>query len=307
MKIRIASRRSNLSMKQVELVIKALEKIYPTVKTEIRFYKTKGDVYKNLYPSKIGSKGIFEKEVNQAVLNGDADIAVHSLKDVPSKVSAELKLVAVLPRESPFDALISRNDLKLNELSSGSVIGTSSIRRKAALLNLKPNILIKPLRGNIETRLDKLEKKIYDAVIVAEAALKRLGLEHMVTQVFHPKMITPSPGQGIIAVYARASDKDVTRIFTRVNDNRTYVEAMVEREVMKRVGGGCFTPLGIYAKNDRESIYVISTVYSPNGDKKVMIEDKGRLEEADSLIKRLSCELLDKGAEIFASIKRGKI
>lgn len=304
MKIRIASRRSKLSIKQVELVVKALEKIYPAVKTEIVFYKTKGDIYKNLYPSKIGSKGIFEKEVNQAVLKGDVDIAVHSLKDVPSKISAELKLAAVLPRESPFDALVSRNGLKLNELPSGSVIGTSSIRRKAALLNLRPNILIKPLRGNIETRLDKLEKKMYDAVIVAEAALKRLGLEYMVTQVFHPKVITPSPGQGIIAVYARAGDEDVTKIFSRVNDDKTYVEAMVEREVMKRVGGGCFTPLGIYAENDKEFIYVISTVYSPDGVKKVVIEDKGKLEEADSLIKRLSGELLDRGAEIFASIKR---
>lgn len=307
MKIRIASRRSNLSIKQVELVIKALKKIDPSIKTKIIFYKTEGDIHKNLHPIKIGRKGIFEREINQAVLRREADIAVHSLKDVPSKISAGLKLAATLPRESPFDALVSRNNLRLNELSYASIIGTSSIRRKAALLNLRSDIVIKSLRGNIETRLDKLRRKMYDAIMVSEAALKRLNLENMITQVFHPEIITPSPGQGIIGIYTRVDDKDVIKILSEINDKRTYIEAIIEREIMKRVGGGCFTPLGIYAKNIGKWIDIISSIYSPDGKKKVVIKDKGSLREIDSIVEKLSCKLLNRGAEIFTLIKGRRV
>jgi len=303
MKIRIASRRSKLSIKQVELTIDALRKVYPSIETEIKFYKTKGDIYKNLLPTEIGVKGIFEKEVNKAVLSGEADIAVHSLKDVPSVISKDLILVAVLPRDNPLEALVSRDGSKLNELKTGSVIGTSSIRRRAALLNLRKDIIIKPLRGNVDTRIKKLQKGEYDAIVVAEAGLKRLGLDKTISrQIFKPEEVTPAPGQGIIGIYARSDNDEVIKIFNKINDQNTFKEAYVEREIMKRVGGGCNVPLGVYAENINGFIRVVASLYSPDGDDKIIVIDKDYIANLDNLIKKVSNKLVDKGKRILDMI-----
>ncbi len=307
LKIRVATRRSNLSIKQVELVVEALKKFSPGMKVKVKFIKTKGDIHKDLLPTEIGSKGIFEKEVNLAVLKGEADIAVHSLKDIPLETSRELTLAAVLPRESPFEALVSRKGLKLEKLPAGSVIGTSSARRKSALLYLRPDVKVSPLRGNVETRLAKLHGDMYDAVLVAEAGLKRLGLSHEITQVFPPEKITPAPCQGVIGVYTRGNDEKLLRTLSKINDKNTYVEALIERGILKKVGGGCFTPLGIYAKKRGTTVEVISTLYSPNGKIKVSVKRKGETAKIKSLINIISSQLLSKGAEILASIKSGRI
>jgi len=305
MKIRIASRRSKLSIKQVELAINALKKLYTDIEVEIKFYKTKGDIYKNLLPTQIGVKGIFEKEVNQAVLSGEADIAVHSLKDVPSETSKDLILVAVLPRDNPLEALVSRDGSRLDELKTGSIIGTGSIRRKAALLNLRRDIIIKPLRGNVDTRIKKLQKGEYDAIVVAEAGLKRLGLDKVISrQIFKPEEVTPAPGQGIIGIYARSDNDEVIKIFNKINDQNTFREAYIERKIMKRVGGGCNVPLGVYAENINGSIKVIASLYSPRGDDKIVVIDKDYTVNLDRLIERVSSKLIGRGKNILDMINR---
>ena len=304
MKLRIASRKSLLSIKQVELVVDALKKRYPDIEIEVKFYKTKGDIYRDLPPYKIGSKGIFEKEVNKAVLSGEADIAVHSLKDVPSETYEELRLAAVLPRESPLESLVSRDGLSIYKLKPGSIIGTSSIRRKAAITYLRRDVIVRQLRGNVDTRIRKLMDGMYDAIILAEAGLRRLGYSDSLKRyIFNPYEITPAPCQGIIGVYVHREDREINKIISSINDLDTYLEAYIERGIMKRVGGGCHLPLGIYASKIRDSIFVISALYSPDGRERILIEDVGRASEPDKVIDRVSQELLRLGRHIIEEVK----
>lgn len=305
MKIRIATRRSKLSIKQVGLVLSALKTRFPNVNAELIFVKTKGDVYSDLPPVKIGSKGIFEKEVNLAVLRGEADIAVHSLKDVPTQVSEDLTLAAVLPRESPLEALISRGDLRLEELPKGATIGTSSVRRRAALHCIRPDLRIEHLRGNVDTRINKLDAGMFEAILLAEAGLRRLGLGGRITQIFPPEEITPAPCQGAIGVYARRDNAEVLRALREIDDPNTRVEVMVEREVTKRVGGGCFAPLGVLAKASDDAVRVIASLYSPIGRRRLIVKEELPRDRVGELVDRICQRLMKEGEDILSEVKVG--
>ncbi|HID72339.1 TPA: hydroxymethylbilane synthase [Candidatus Micrarchaeota archaeon] len=303
MRIRVATRRSKLSIKQVNLVLSALKSRHPELEAELVFVKTKGDIHADIPPTKIGSKGIFEKEVNLAVLRGEADVAVHSLKDVPSEVSEGLVLAAVLPRESPLEALVSRERLKLEELPEGAVVGTSSIRRRAALRCLRPGLEVRHLRGNVDTRIRKLQMGMYDAILVAEAGLKRLGFDNLIAQVFAPTEITPAPCQGVIGVYAREGDGEVLGLLREVSDERTYAEAAIEREVTRRVGGGCFTPLGVCARVEGSKVTVIASLYSPTGRRKVTVVEEGDVSRRDAVVDKVSERLLREGEDVLSEAR----
>jgi len=307
MRLKIASRKSRLSIRQVELVIDEIRRVYPDVMTEIKFYRTKGDIYRDLPPTKIGSKGIFEKEVNKAVLRGEADIAVHSLKDIPVETYEELDLVAVIPRETPLESLITKDGLGFNELRPGSVIGTSSIRRKAALLNMRRDIKVRDLRGNVDTRLRKLWRGEYDAIIVAEAAIRRLGYSSNIKRyIFTPYEVTPAPCQGIIGIYARRDDKEIIDLLKKINDEDTYFEAYIEREIMRRIGGGCNVPLGIYAEKSSRRIHVITSLYKPDGSDKIIAESEGRIEDYMDLVEDIVVKVLKGGGDILNYIRGSK-
>lgn len=310
MKLRIATRRSRLSIRQVELVINALKEHYPDVEPEFVFVKTKGDIHIDKPPAKIGSKGIFEKEVNLAVLRGEADIAVHSMKDVPIEISERLTLAAVLPRGSPLDVLVSRGKVRLEELPEGSIVGTSSVRRRAALRCLRPDLIIEHLRGNVDTRIRKLKEGLYDAIVIAEAGLRRLGLEEMIAQVFKPREITPAPCQGVIAVYARDDEEEVLRMMRRIDDPETRLEISLEREIVKRVGGGCFTPLGVLAEVAGDQLTITASLYSPTGREKLTLVRRGDVRKHREIVDEMCENLLREGRGILAEARvspRGKV
>lgn len=303
MKVRFATRRSKLSIRQVEHVLTMLKNKFPEIEAELVFVKTKGDIHANLPPTMIGSKGIFEKEVNLAVSKGNADIAVHSLKDVPSEVSEDLVLAAVLPRESPLEVLVSRGNMKLDELPEGAVIGTSSIRRRAALLCLRPDLKIEHLRGNVDTRIGKLNAEMYDAILVAEAGLRRLELDSFITQVFLPEEITPAPCQGAIGIYARKNDEEILDILRGIENREARIEVTVEREITRKVGGGCFMPLGVLARTVGNRITVTASLYSPTGRGKVTVSSEGKTSEYEEVVKETSEHLLSEGGNILSEIK----
>jgi hydroxymethylbilane synthase len=280
-----------------------LKNKFSEIEAELVFVKTKGDIHVELPPTMIGSKGIFEKEVNLAVSRGSADVAVHSLKDVPSEVSEDLVLAAVLPRESPLEVLVSRGNMKLEELPEGAVIGTSSMRRRAALSCLRPDLKVKHLRGNVDTRIRKLKEEMYDAILVAEAGLRRLELENFITQIFLPEEITPAPCQGAIGIYARKDDNEILNMLREVDDREARAEVTVEREITKRVGGGCFMPLGVLARMAGSRIMVTASLYSPTGRGKITVSLEGNASKREKIVKETSERLFSEGKNILSEIK----
>lgn len=301
MNVVVATRGSKLSLIQAKALITAL-KSHADVKPKLKIVKTTGDMHRNTPLHEIGGKGLFEKEVDLAVARGDADIAVHSLKDVPSRVPENIQLTAVLPRESPLDALISKSHLKLRDLPSSSVIGTSSSRRRAALLHLRPDLRVEPIRGNLDTRLRKLETQHYDAIVVAEAGLKRLGLGGVVDEVFGEDEIVPAPCQGAIGVFTRVDDGEITRLVGRVNHETSMLEVSMEREFLRIVGGGCYVPVGVLARARNGGVEMISALYSSDGSKRVSVREIGTEDEALEVARRTAETVLEEGGSILTSL-----
>lgn len=265
MKIRIAARGSKLSRVQVMMVENYLHKI--GIETEFVEVKTKADLFQNEPLYKLG-KGVFEKEVNQAVLDNRADVAVHSMKDILTEISEDLEIYAVLPRDPPFDILISRKNLF--ELEPNSTIGTSSIRRKNFLLFYRNDLNIKDLRGNIDTRLKRYFEGQYDGIILAEASIYRLK-EHVHYYRLDPRLFTPEANQGIIVTIGRKKDETLKKIFSEINDKDTFDIAIAERRALSIVGGGCHSPIGVYfEKYDKDFHGIISSSF---GKKKITIEE----------------------------------
>ncbi len=295
LKIRIAARGSRLSLAQVNLFVAALLRRFPDAEVVVRTVKTTGDIYWDLPFTEIGAKGIFEREVNKVVIDGKADVAVHSLKDVPSRVSEALTLAAVLPRDPPYDVLVSREGGKgLQDLPSGAVVGTSSARRRAMILHLRPDIQVKPLRGNVDTRLRKLREGLYDAIVLAEAGIVRLGLKVDYVRL-PPEKVVPAPAQGIIAVYARRNDQRLLEALAEISDPRTMVEARAERAFLASVGGGCHVPLGGYAELAGDRLVMRAGLASPGGERMVYIVEEGDPERPEELGERAARLLREQG------------
>ena len=299
MKIRIGTRKSKLALWQSEWVKSQIEKKFPDVSVELVKITTKGDKILDVPLAKIGDKGLFTKEIEEAMLKGEIDIAVHSLKDVPTKLPEGLKLMAFSEREDPRDALLSNGKFTLSTLPKGAVVGTSSLRRKAQLKILRPDLRVEDLRGNVDTRIRKLKEGNYDAIILAAAGVKRLGWTDEIDEVLSPAVMIPSVSQGILGIEGREGDEEVERIVREaVNCADSEVAATVERAFLSTVEGGCQVPLGCYAVVNGDRIHVRAFISDLEG--KFFYKEEGvfrfkTLKEADEIGVSVANRLLEAG------------
>ena len=247
-KIIIGSRKSPLAQAQVEIFLKELEKkeLRKKIIFEKKFFTTTGDKFLNTKISEIGNKGLFTKEIDEAQLSSQIDVSIHSLKDLPTTLPKGLEISAVLPRGDPADIAITKENQSFFELKNGQVVGTSSIRRKIQLQRIKPDLIYKDVRGNVETRISKLKNDGYDAIVLANAGFMRLRLKHNIEK-FDLNEIVPAVGQGVIAVVTKKNE-NINELITMVNDPKTWVECDCERIFLNALDGSCKTPIGAYAK-----------------------------------------------------------
>lgn len=279
MKIRVGTRGSKLALAQTKLVVEKLEA--EGYEVELKIIKTAGDIMKDKPLHEFKGIGAFVRAIDIALAKREIDVAVHSYKDVPSHRVEGTRISAVLKRDSPCDAMISRDGRKLHELEPNAKIGTSSLRRRAQFSRLRPDLIFENLRGNLDTRIKKLKDGLYDAIIVAEAGIQRLGLK-IDYQSFPPDLIVPPPNQGIIAIATRTGEEELVSF---MNDAKTWMEAQVERAITKELGLGCAVPFGVYAEARGDKIKVICEIFS-KGYKR--IEEKiSSIEEAIEIARRL--------------------
>ena len=284
MKLVVGTRGSNLALVQTNWVVEQLKKNNPNIEFEIKIIKTKGDLIKDLPLDKIGDKGLFVKEIEKSLLDKEIDMAVHSMKDMPSYLPEGLKFAHSPRREDPRDALIFREGYKtLEDLPQGAKIGTGSKRRKYQLLKHRPDLEIVPIRGNIETRIKKIETENLDGVVLAASGLRRAGLEEKIDYYIPTDIMLPAPAQGILALEIREDDKETEKIIDSIRDNITKVQIDAERGFLIGVNGSCHIPMGAYCEVDGEKI-TLTGLYGDGDGKKIVIQSKeGTLADAQKI------------------------
>ena len=293
--LKIGTRASRLALWQAEFVAAELKKFFPTLEVELVKVRTTGDKILDAPLAKIGGKGLFTKELELQMAAGAIDLAVHSLKDVPTELPDGFR------RAQPFDAFVSNRFAKFDALPKSSVVGTSSLRRAAQILSLRPDLQIKNLRGNVETRLKKLDAGEFDAIILAAAGLERLGYAVRIGELLTE--IIPAAGQGALAIETRADDDEIFRLVQKLNDAETCATIAVEREFLREVGGSCQIPVGVFAAIDGEQISVRALIASTDGQRLVKTSEVAPLEHFDGLGKKIAAQLLDSGgSEILQTI-----
>lgn len=295
-KIRIATRKSALALWQAEYVKKNLESTHPGIIVELIPMISRGDKLLDSPLAKIGGKGLFVKELETALLNNEADIAVHSMKDVPMEFPEGLGLYCICQREDARDAFISNQANSLAELPLGSIVGTSSLRRQAQLLAHRPDLQIRLLRGNVNTRLTKLDDKHYQAIILAAAGLIRLNLAHRISHYIPIEISIPAVGQGAIGIECRSTDLDLQKLLLPLHHKPTACAVTAERAMNKHLNGGCQVPIGGYAVFQEERLYLKGLVAQPNGQKILKAEASASPEQAEQLGIEVAKKLLALGA-----------
>ena len=294
----IGTRASRLARSQTGLVTDALSAAFPELTIEVREITTHGDRVTDRPISEAGGTGVFTREIERHLLAGDIDLAVHSLKDLPVEQPAGLVIAATPERADPRDALVCRQAHALAELGEGAVVGTSSPRRTAQLLALRPDLTVRPIRGNVDTRLERLARGDYDAVVTAKAALDRLGRADVVTEVLDVATFLPAPGQGALAVEIREGDLDVMRLAEALNHTPTFVATRAERMLLARLGGGCHLPVGALAECvGSDQLVLRAAVVSPDGRKAVRAEAHGSLQNPVEAVDKCTGELRRRGAD----------
>ena len=294
--IRIATRKSPLAMWQAEHVADALRSAHPGLEVEILGMSTQGDKILDTPLAKIGGKGLFVKELEARMLEGDADIAVHSMKDVPVDLPDGLHLAVIMAREDPRDAFVSNDYAALDELPEGAVVGTSSLRRQCQLADRRPDLEIKPLRGNVNTRLRKLDEGEYDAVILAAAGLIRLGFGARIRNPIDPADSLPAIGQGAVGIECRSDDPRVNELLAPLHHADTATRVQAERAMNARLEGGCQVPIGGHAVLEDDQLWLRGLVGTVDGNEIIRGEIRGPREEATRLGTALAEELLEHGA-----------
>lgn len=295
--LRIATRRSPLAMWQAEHVQSRLLELYPDLTVELVTFKTQGDIILDTPLSKIGGKGLFVKELEVAMLAGDADIAVHSMKDVPMEFPEGLELGIILERENPRDAFVSNHYKTLQDLPQGAVVGTSSLRRQCQLQSLRPDLVIRSLRGNVQTRLGKLDAGEFDAIILASAGLLRLEMESRIAQYLEPEVSLPAGGQGAVGIELRTNDKEALALLQPLQHDVTTARVMAERAMNKHLQGGCQVPIACYAIENEGELWLRGLVGSVDGKQMLTTEYRGPSEEAEALGIRAAEDLIRQGAD----------
>lgn len=296
-KIVIASRESLLAMWQANFIKDRLRELYPQTEISILGMTTQGDQILDVTLSKIGGKGLFIKELEQALADGRADIAVHSMKDVPMNLPTGFVLAAITEREDPRDAFVSNRYKSLLELPAGSVVGTSSLRRESQLRARFPQLHIQPLRGNVQTRLRKLDEGQYAAIILAAAGLKRLGLTYRITAVLEPEQSLPAVGQGALGIECLDNRLDLVRLMQPLHDRETAQCVEAERSMSRVLGGSCQVPLGGFAQISDDVLTLRGFVATPDGKKIISDELSGKPEVGTSLGEQLAQNLKAQGAD----------
>ncbi len=294
-KVVIGTRKSALALWQADYVADCIKEKYPEITVEKKLIVTKGDKILDTPLAKIGGKGLFTKALEDEMLAGDIDIAVHSLKDVPTELPEGLMIAAITKRFDPGDALVSPKYGTLDKLPKGAKIGTSSLRRSAQLLHARPDLKIESLRGNVNTRLQKLEDENFDGIILAVAGLKRLEMEDRITQVLPVEICLPAVGQGALAIEARRDDEEILSIINFLNDETTVACTNGERAFLKAVEGGCQVPVGVYGTPSEDGISLEAVIASVDGKQLYRDSVQGSSEEAEQLGKALADRLLNAG------------
>jgi len=293
--LRLGTRASLLALQQANWVKTRVEDLNPEVTVTLVHIKTTGD--KLDFPLfKVGGKGLFVKEIEEALARKEVDLAVHSAKDLPAVIPEGLDLIAFPEREDPRDALVSPGKKRFREIRGGGRIGTGSLRRQAQLLNLRPDLEVVPLRGNLDTRLKKLTALDLDAVILASAGLHRMGWEDRVSEFFDPEMMIPAIGQGALAIEGREEDERVRKAVGPLNHNATQISILAERAFLQRLGGGCQVPVAGYARIESGTLLLTGLVAGVDGRKVVRGKEEGPLERYKELGERLAGNLLQRGA-----------
>jgi hydroxymethylbilane synthase len=298
-KIRIASRESALALWQSEHIKAQLESLHPGLEVEIVGMTTKGDQILDVPLAKIGGKGLFVKELEQSMLAGDTDIAVHSMKDVPMHFPAGLELAAICKRESPFDAFVSNQYDSVDALPEGSVVGTSSLRRQSQIAALRPDLQIKGLRGNVNTRLGKLDAGEYDAIILADSGLRRLGFHDRIKQVLPAEQSLPAVGQGALGIECRSNDTEIKKLLAPLIDEETNHCVLAERAMNTRLEGGCQVPIAGFAELNGDILTLRGLVAAIDGSKILTAKSSISIKQSQPKVLGIDIaeQLLEQGAE----------
>jgi len=294
--IKIATRRSALAMWQAHYVKDQLEQYHPSLKVQLIPMSTQGDRILDTPLAKIGGKGLFIKELEVAMQEGRADLAVHSMKDVPVHFPEEFGLHAICPRENPYDAFVSNTYTTLMELPHGAVVGTSSLRRQSQIRAVRPDLTIKDLRGNVNTRLAKLDAGEYDAIILAAAGLIRLNMQHRIVEQLSPEISLPAVGQGAVGIECRNDDAELIALLASLNDQETALRVRAERAMNARLEGGCQVPIGSFAELVGEHIQLRGLVATPDGRTILRAQSIGDIDNPEETGKAVAEQLIAQGA-----------
>lgn len=297
--LKIATRKSPLALWQANFVKDRLEALYPELQVELVPMSTQGDKILDTPLAKVGGKGLFVKELETAMLEGRADIAVHSMKDVPVEFPEGLGLHTICEREDPRDAFVSNRFGQIDELPQGAVVGTSSLRRQCQLRAARPDLVIRDLRGNVNTRLAKLDAGEYDAIILAAAGLKRLEMTHRITAFIEPEQSLPANGQGAVGIECRLDDHELHALLAPLEHPETRIRVLTERAMNRALQGGCQVPIGTYALVQGEEVWLRGLVGSPDGSRVIRDEIRGPLADGEALGHTLAQRLLADGADVI--------
>ena len=295
--LKIGTRGSKLALWQANWVKSSLEVKHPSLSIKLETIKTKGDKILDVPLSQVGGKGLFVKEIEEALLNGRIDLAVHSMKDMPGEIPKGLCIGAIPQREISQDVLISRNNKRLSKLDLGAKIGTSSLRRKSQLLHTRPDLVVLPLRGNLDTRLKKLETENLDAIILAAAGIKRLGLENRITEYLDENIMLPAVGQGALCIEVRQNDPLVEPIVATLEHPQTRTVILGERAFLNRLEGGCQVPIAAYGKIDKNIFALSGLVATIDGRTLIRETFSGPENSSEMIGVKLAERLISMGAK----------
>ncbi|MDH5762558.1 MAG: hydroxymethylbilane synthase [Nitrospinota bacterium] len=296
-KLTIGTRGSPLALWQANWIKSQLETLHEDLTVDLVKIKTSGDKIQDVPLAKVGGKGLFTKEIEESMLRYEIDIAVHSMKDVPVKFPPSLTLSVVTEREDPRDVLISRKGLKLDDLPKGARVGTGSFRRTTQLLHYRPDLEVVPMRGNVQTRLNKLDTEGLDAIILAAAGLIRMDMADRITEYIEPEIMLPGGGQGVVGIESRKEDLGVINRIYPLDHEETHRALEAERGFLTRLEGGCQVPIGVYATIDDETLHLRGVVGSLDGKQLIKAEKKGSIEDPEAIGIDLAGEILEMGAD----------
>ena len=303
--IRIASRESQLAMWQANYIAARIREKYSDTEVNVLSFKTQGDIILDQPLDEIGGKGLFIKELEHALLNDDADLAVHSMKDVPMDLPEPFEICAISERENPSDAFVSNKYASLDELPQNAVVGTSSLRRQSLIKYTRPDLIIESLRGNLQTRLNKLDSGIYDAIILASAGLIRLNLENRIKSSLDVNQYTPSVGQGALGIEILKNKPELKEFLDFLNDEQTQIQVEAERKISKTLAGSCTVPMGAHASIKDNLLTIQAFVSSADGIKMIRATDSGPCSDYLSLANNVAQSLIDQGAKNILGIGHG--